>query len=103
MCQFIIETGKEYQEENSKVSFKSICLSSMQFLYFYDYIFPSGSMMKNLPANTRATGDVVSSPVSGRSPEEEKVIHSSILACKIQWTEEPSRPQSMGLQTVGSN
>ena len=51
MCQFIIETGKEYQEENSKVSFKSICLSSMQFLYFYDYIFPSGSMMKNLPAN----------------------------------------------------
>ena len=75
----------------------------MQFLYFYDYIFPSGSVIKNLPANARATGDVVSSPVLGRFPEEVKVTHSSILACKIPWTEEASRPQSMGLQTVGSN
>ena len=29
--------------------------------------------------------------------------HSSILAWKIQWTEEPSRLQSMGLQRVGHN
>ena len=27
--------------------------------------------------------------------------HSSILAWKIPWTEEPSRLQSMGLQRVG--
>ena len=27
--------------------------------------------------------------------------HSSILACRIPWTEEPGRLQSMGLQRVG--
>ena len=29
--------------------------------------------------------------------------HSSILAWKIPWTEEPGRPQSIGLQRVGHN
>ena len=33
-------------------------------------------------------------------PEEEMAIHSSILACKIPWTEEPGGLQSMGLQRV---
>ena len=27
--------------------------------------------------------------------------HSSILACRIPWTEEPGEPQSMGSQRVG--
>ena len=33
--------------------------------------------------------------------EKEMATHSSILAWKIPWTEEPGRMQSMGLQTVG--
>ena len=33
--------------------------------------------------------------------EEEMATHSSILAWKISWTEEPGRLQSMGLQRVG--
>ena len=33
--------------------------------------------------------------------EKEMAIHSSILAWKILWTEEPGGPQSMGLQRVG--
>ena len=32
--------------------------------------------------------------------EKEMVIHSSILAWKIPWTEEPDRLQSMGSQRV---
>ena len=32
--------------------------------------------------------------------EKEMATHSSILAWKIPWTEEPGRPQSMGLQRV---
>ena len=32
--------------------------------------------------------------------EKEMAIHSSILAWKIQWTEQPGRLQSMGLQRV---
>ena len=33
--------------------------------------------------------------------EKEMAIHSSILAWKIPWTEEPDRLQSMGSQRVG--
>ena len=33
--------------------------------------------------------------------EKGLATHSSILAWKIQWTKEPGRPQSMGLQRVG--
>ena len=33
--------------------------------------------------------------------EKEMAIHSSTLAWKIPWTEEPGRLQSMGLQRVG--
>ena len=32
--------------------------------------------------------------------EKEMATHSSILACKIPWTEEPGRLQSMGSQRV---
>ena len=32
--------------------------------------------------------------------EEEMVIHSSILAWKIPWTEQPGELQSVGLQRV---
>ena len=33
-------------------------------------------------------------------PEKEMATHSSILAWKIPWSEEPDRLQSMGLQRV---
>ena len=35
--------------------------------------------------------------------EKETANHSSILAWKILWTEEPGGLQSMGLQRVGHN
>ena len=35
--------------------------------------------------------------------EKEMATHSSILACKIPWTEEPGRLQSMGSQRVGQD
>ena len=33
--------------------------------------------------------------------EKGMATHSSILACRIPWTEEPGGPQSVGLQRVG--
>ena len=33
--------------------------------------------------------------------EEGMATHSSILACRIPWTEEPGRLQSMGSHRVG--
>jgi len=35
--------------------------------------------------------------------EKEMATHSSILAWKIPWTEEPGGLQSMGLQRTGHN
>ena len=42
--------------------------------------------------------------LDGEDPlEKEMATHSSILAWKIPWTEEPGGLQSMGLQRVGHN
>ena len=35
--------------------------------------------------------------------QKEMATHSSTLAWKIPWTEEPGRPQSMGSQRVGQD
>ena len=58
--------------------------------------FPGSSDGKAYTCNV---GDPGSIPGSGRVPEMEMATHSSILACKIPWTEEPGRLQFMGLQS----
>ena len=58
-------------------------------------------LVKNLPANAEHARDAGSIPRSGRSLEKEMATHSSILAWRIPWTEEPGRLQSMGSQRVG--
>ena len=67
------------------------------------YVGFSGSLVvKNLPANAGALGDVGLIPGSGRYPlEEEMTTHSSVLAWRIPWTEEPGGLQSMSSQRVG--
>ena len=57
-------------------------------------------MVKNPLANVRDSRDMGLIPGLGRSPAEEMATHSSILAWKIPWTEEPGGLQSMGLQRV---
>ena len=59
--------------------------------------YPSGSAVKNLPATVRDTGDEGLISGSGRSLQEEKATHSSILAWKIPWTEEPGGPEVHGV------
>ena len=55
-------------------------------------------VVKNLPTSA---GDVGLIPESGRASEGGNRTHSSTLACKIPWTEEPRELQSTGLQMVG--
>ena len=57
-------------------------------------------MVKNLPAvqETRVQSLLWEDPL-----EKEMAPHSSILAWKIPWMEEPGRLQSMGSQRVGHN
>ena len=68
-------------------------------MYFKSFLgLPGGSVVKNLLANS---GDMGSTPELGSSLEKEMATHSSILAWRIPWTEEPGGLQSMGSQRVG--
>ena len=61
---------------------------------------PMGSVAKNLPAIQELQETQVRSLGQEDPLEKEMATHSSILAWRIPWTEEPGRLQSMGLQTV---
>ena len=52
--------------------------------------------LKHLPAMQPMQGDLGLIPGLGRSPGEEMATHSSILAWKIPWTEEPGGLYSTG-------
>jgi len=59
--------------------------------------FPCGSDGKE---STCSVGDLSSIRGLGKSPGEGMATHSSILAWRIPWTEEPGRLQSMELPGV---
>ena len=62
--------------------------------------FPVGTSGKE-PACQCGRYETRVQPLGQEDPlEKEMATHSSILAWKIQWTEEPGRLQSMGLQGV---
>ena len=63
--------------------------------------FPSGSVVKNLPAMQEAQEMWVRSLGREDPLKKEMATHSSILAWRIPWTEEPGGLQSMGSQRVG--
>ena len=57
-------------------------------------------VVKNPPANAEDVRNVGSVPELGRSPGGGHATHSSILAWRMPWTEEPGRLQSVGSQRV---
>jgi len=61
--------------------------------------FPGGSVVKNPPAKQEMQKTQVQSLGCEDPLKEEMATHSSILAWKIPWTEEPGGPQSIGLQS----
>ena len=73
-------------------------LMSLLLIYcLYHGGFSGGSDGKESSCNT---GDLGSISGSGRSPGEGNATHSSILAWRILWLEEPGGLQFMGLQRV---
>ena len=62
--------------------------------------FHSGSEVKNPPAMQETPVDMFQSLGPEDALEEEMAAHSSILAWKILWREEPGWLQSIGLQRV---
>ena len=62
--------------------------------------FPDGSAVKNLPAVQETWVRFL----GWEDPlEKEMATHSSILAWKMPWTEEPGGLQFMGSQRVGND
>ena len=55
-------------------------------------------MVKNLLANAGEAGRRPGQIAGGQDLEKEMATHSSILAWRIPWTEEPGGLQSMRLQ-----
>ena len=60
--------------------------------------FPGGTSVKDSTCHCRRQGLI---PVLGRSLEEGMATHSSIVAWRVPWTEEPDGPQPIGSQGVG--
>ena len=79
-------------------------LGEAKKFFFFKYIYMHGGaslvaqMVKRLPAmrETQVRSLGWQDPL-----EKEMATHSSTLAWKIPWTEEPGRLQSMGSQRVG--
>ena len=78
-----------------------VCLlACLHFFFFLSSNLNMAQMVKNLPAmqETRVQS------LDGEEPLEKGMAsHSSILAWKVPWTEEPSGLQSMELQSVGQD
>ena len=60
-------------------------------------------MVKNLPVNARDVRDTGQSLGQEDPLEEGMATHSSILAWRIPWTENPGSLPSIGSQRVGYN
>ena len=67
------------------------------------WVFPSGSAVKSPPAVQEVQEARVQS-LGWEDPLEEGMpTHSSVLAWRIPWTEEPGRLQPIGSQRVRPN
>ena len=64
------------------------------------YLIPGASVVKNPPANAGESEMRVQSLVREDALKEGTATHSSVLAWRIPWTEEPGRLQSTGSQRV---
>ena len=84
---------------NSKLSVK-LHSCSLYITLFYFTGFSGDSVVKNQPVNSGDIGDVVKS-LGWEDPwEGEMTTHSSIVAWKPPWTEEPGKVQSTESQRV---
>ena len=89
-----------YMEKNlwgGYIEFKKKKKRSSSIIFFCRGVFPDGSVVKNLPANEEMW---VQSVGQADPLEEGMATHSSTLAWRIPWTEEPGGLQSVGSQRV---
>ena len=93
-----IEKRKKKQKKKKKKKEKKKKIEKRKISIFYSK--PGGSDREESAAMQE--NQVLS--LGWKVPlEKEVATHSSILAWKIPWTEEPGRPQSTGSQRIGHN
>ncbi|XP_055437493.1 disks large 1 tumor suppressor protein-like isoform X5 [Bubalus kerabau] len=95
-CEQKIEEANQVAQKWEKTSLLTSCHDNLQ---------KSAEWLssKESACNAGAAGDLASIPGSVRSPGGGKATHSSILAWRIPWTEEPGELQSIGSQRVVHN
>ena len=94
---FVLEMSQMVQDEDGE---KGHSHNGFKGLSVELESFPDGSAVKNLPAMQEPW---VRSLGREDPPEEGMANHSSILALRIPWTEEPGGLQFMGSQRAGND
>ena len=64
-------------------------------LVTWTFTYTQASLLAQTAESAYNAGDLGSVPGSGRSPGEGMMLHSSIIAWRIPWTEEPGGPEFM--------
>ena len=86
------------------IYFNSYCREFLVKTPYFHWRVPGfgqvGSSGRESACNAGASGDTDSSPGLEDRLKEEMATHSSILAWKILWTEEPGGLQPLGSQRV---
>ena len=87
-----VTSGEDREEETHRTVKPCWCVTVLSWASLL------AQMVRKLPAMQKTQVQSL-----GREDPMEKgmVTHSSILAWRIPWTEEPSRLQSMGSQRIG--
>ena len=80
-------------------------MNDLHGMFFYSAIhLVAASLMVQMITNLPAMQETWVRPLGQEDPlEKGMATHSSILAWRISWTEEPGGLQSMELQRVGHN
>ena len=82
------------------INFKKPNYLIIALIFMRGFPGKDSQLVKNLPA----VQETQVQSLGGKYPlEKEMATHSSILAWKIPWTEDPGRLQSMGSQRVRHN
>ena len=95
-CSHISSSSREWKTQHLRIWLFCCFILIVSFTHptpKWSQGFPGGSLLRNPPASRRCASD----PWVWEDPlEKEMATHSSILAWRILWTEEPGGLQSMG-------
>ena len=83
---------------------RSTKIRSLSSWFFFFPHVRDNSLVAQMVKNLSAMQETWIQSLGREDPlEKEMAIHSSTVAWKIPWTDEPGRLQSMGSQRVGHN